>query len=221
MKKFLLLLTVIGGLVAFSVPAQALILELDYEFSGATEPESPTTPWLKATFEGTGTVSLTLEAPNLTDAEHVKVWCFNFYDPGVNVSDLVITQTSGEPVSKPSPTTYATVGDNHYKADGDGWFDIVFSWDNGVFTDDEQAAFTLSYTGITPDNFDYFSSPGGGAGTWQTAAHIGGIGIGPDDQYSGWIGGGGQPVPEPATMLLLGTGLIGLAGVSRRKFKKS
>jgi hypothetical protein len=35
-----------------------------------------------------------------------------------------------------------------------------------------------------------------------------------------FLSGSADPIPEPATMLLLGSGLIGLAGYGRRRFKK-
>jgi hypothetical protein len=50
-------------------------------------------------------------------------------------------------------------------------------------------------------------------GFWNSGADITFVGI------HGGVEHEQLPVPEPATMLLLGAGLIGLAGVGRKKFK--
>jgi hypothetical protein len=59
-----------------------------------------------------------------------------------------------------------------------------------------------------------FSFNGLGAGLgWQFESVNGGMRLEITDK-------GSAPVPEPSTMMLLGSGLAGLAGYGRRRFKK-
>jgi len=219
MKKFLLLGTLVAALIAFALPAEATLISWDfnYEFSGASEPEGAP-PWLNATFDdedSAGSVLLTMAAANLTDAEHVKARYFNI-DP--EFTDT-LTFTTIASIGAFTLSTIST-GQDAFKADGDGLYDIKFAFDEGDrFGLGDSLTLRITGTSLLAGSFDFLSTEDGGAGTWLSAAHIGGIGE--DDGDSGWIapGDGGMRIPEAATLLLLGSGLISLVGF-RKRFRK-
>ena len=201
------------GLLACMGNARAALVSYGFDsvFTG-TAPVG-VSPWLTATFTDiVDGVRLDVSASGLSGSENVKGFYFNLLS-SLNPAQLQFSFVSGQAAS-------VSLGENDFKADGDGRYDILMAYgtgNDGLMSGQTSSYFISGIASLAAQSFVAFSSPGGGNGTFYAAAHVQNTGSG---DFSGWVRPSGYttqpitaaPLPAALTLMLAGVGVLGVFG---------
>jgi hypothetical protein len=188
----------------------------DNAFSYQGNAPQGSAPWLSVSFSAAGSnkVLLNITALNLGSIgspEFLSELDLNFNSNATySVQDLHFAFQSGTSggssvLTSPLPG----LGTDAYRADGDGLYDINFSFGNNTFGPGDHLTYLITTSGrsLDPSDFNYFStSRGNNSGPFTAAGHLsGGVQGGGNGNFSAWIdaNGGFVLVPEPASAAIL------------------